>query len=84
MIITIERAYISFVIVKLCCIKRQQANEGLDKKITHIFKSHHNRYGSPRITEELRANAENCSKNRVARMKARCIWQLLLISIRGQ
>ncbi len=47
--------------------KRQQANEELDKKITHIFKSHHNRYGSPRITDELRADAENCSKNRVAR-----------------
>lgn len=47
--------------------KRQQANEELDKKINHIFKFHHNRYGSPRITNELRADGESCSKNRVAR-----------------
>src|SRR5207237_1187513 len=38
-----------------------------DKKIIHIFKSHHSRYGSPRITNELHSNGEICSKNRVAR-----------------
>lgn len=47
--------------------KRQQANEELDKKIIYIFNSHHNRYGSPRITNELQRNGEICSKNRVAR-----------------
>lgn len=47
--------------------KRQQANEKLDKKIIHIFQSHKNRYGSPRVTNELHDDAEICSKNRVAR-----------------
>ncbi len=47
--------------------KRQQANEKLDNKIMHIFQSHKNRYGSPRITDELHDDAEICSRNRVAR-----------------
>ena len=47
--------------------KRQQSNEVLDKKIIQVFKSHNSRYGSPRITNELKRNGENCSKNRVAR-----------------
>lgn len=47
--------------------KRQQKNEILDKKIIAIFSSHKQRYGSPRITNELRDNGETCSKNRVAR-----------------
>lgn len=46
---------------------RQQQNEVLDKKIISIFNSHKHRYGSPRITNELRDNGETYSKNRVAR-----------------
>lgn len=46
------------------------ANQLLDKKIAAIFDAHHKRYGYPRITQELRALGETCSKNRVAkRMK---------------
>ena len=47
--------------------KRQKQNEILDKKIVAIFNSHKHRYGSPRITNELHDDGENCSKNRVAR-----------------
>ncbi len=47
--------------------KRQQQNNILDKKIVTIFNAHKQRYGSPRITNELRDNGESCSKNRVAR-----------------
>lgn len=50
--------------------KRRLSNELLDKKITSIFTQHHKRYGYPRITQELRAIGEICSKNRVyKRMK---------------
>lgn len=47
--------------------KRAISNEELDKKISTIFKKHQGRYGSTRITDELRENGETCSKNRVAR-----------------
>lgn len=47
--------------------KRQQSNEALDKKIIPIFNAHKNRYGAPRITDELNESGEICSKNRVAR-----------------
>lgn len=47
--------------------KRQQANDYLDGKIISIFNAHNSRYGSPRITDELRDKNELCSKNRVAR-----------------
>lgn len=51
--------------------KRAQANESLDKKISDIFNYHKGRYGAPRLTAELEASLEKCSKNRVARrMKA--------------
>jgi len=47
--------------------KRQQSNDLLDKKVTSIFTVHQGRYGVPRITIELQAQGEVCSKNRVAR-----------------
>jgi transposase InsO family protein len=47
--------------------KRQQCNEVLDKKINNIFYLHKSRYGYPRITDELHAQGEICSKNRVFR-----------------
>lgn len=47
--------------------KRQELNQILDEKIIHIFKSHHGRYGSPRIKAELYDQSEKCSQNRVAR-----------------
>jgi len=51
--------------------KRWQENEELLKKIQEIFNLSHKTYGSPRITEELRAGGKNISRPRVARiMKA--------------
>lgn len=47
--------------------KRKLENEKLDDKIVNIFKKNSNRYGSPRITDELVEQGETCSKNRVAR-----------------
>lgn len=43
----------------------------LDEKIQFTFDLHKGRYGSPRITDELRAKGETCGRHRVARrMKA--------------
>lgn len=47
--------------------KRELANNSLDLKITSLFRVNQQRYGAPRITNELKANNEICSKNRVAR-----------------
>jgi transposase InsO family protein len=46
---------------------RAKNNEIMDNKIAAIFKRHHGRYGAPRITDELTAGGERCSKNKVAR-----------------
>jgi len=48
-------------------MKRQISNEDLDKKIQHIFAAHQSRYGSPRLTKELKEKGVLCSENRVAR-----------------
>lgn len=49
---------------------RELENINLDYKISSIFTNNKQRYGSPRITRELRKNGETCSYNRVAnRMK---------------
>lgn len=47
--------------------KRSKTNEELDSKIIGIFNEHAYRYGCPRITKELHARGEICSKNRVAK-----------------
>jgi putative transposase len=49
---------------------RAQANQELDPKIIEFFDVHKSRYGAVRITEELKAQGETASENRVAkRMK---------------
>lgn len=48
--------------------KREQENQRLLWQIRLIHKKHKQRYGSPRITEELRENGYGCSENRVARL----------------
>ena len=49
---------------------REQANIMLDSKIKFIFEKNKQRYGSPRITRELKKQNELCSDTRVAnRMK---------------
>lgn len=50
--------------------QREQANKILDEKILGIFKYHKSRYGSPRITEELKDQGEQVNHKRVEkRMK---------------
>lgn len=48
--------------------KRSRENEALLWQIRLIHRKHRQRYGSPRITEELQDNGYRCSKNRVARL----------------
>lgn len=47
--------------------KRDIANEQLDQKIIPLFEKHKQRYGAPRLADELKEMGEACSKNRVAR-----------------
>jgi len=47
--------------------KRTQANQQLDERINMIYLAHKKRYGAPRITQELKAQAIPCSHTRVAR-----------------
>ena len=46
---------------------RSRSNEALDGHIREIYRHHKGRYGSPRITDDLRDLEVPCSKNRVAR-----------------
>jgi len=46
---------------------RQRSNEALDQEIKTIFDDHRQRYGSPRIADELKDRGIECSENRVAR-----------------
>lgn len=47
--------------------KRDQANAMLDIKIKSVFIKNKQRYGSPRITRELKKQNEMCSHTRIAR-----------------
>lgn len=47
--------------------ERQRSNADLDPQIRRIFANHKQRYGAPRIVDELNDLGLNCSKNRVAR-----------------
>lgn len=48
--------------------KQCRENIQLSERIRTIYTEKKQRYGSPRITEELRGNGFSCSKNRVARL----------------
>jgi transposase InsO family protein len=48
--------------------KREEANETLLEEIRKVHKASGETYGSPRITDELRANGHKCSENRIARL----------------
>jgi len=50
---------------------REQANQWLVEQVRSIHEEHQHRYGSPRITVELKANGLCCSENRVARLMHR-------------
>ena len=48
--------------------KRQKANQELAQRIREIHQAHRRIYGSPRITQALRAQGTVCGENRVARL----------------
>lgn len=50
---------------------RDMANTLLDTKIKRVYAQHKGRYGSPRITDELREQGGSCSKHRVAKRMQR-------------
>jgi transposase InsO family protein len=47
---------------------RAQANQTLTEEISDLFEQRQQRYGSPRITRELRQRGRVCGENRVARL----------------
>ena len=47
---------------------RAEANADLLKQIEQVYREHKGRYGSPRITQQLRQEGVRCGKNRVARL----------------
>jgi len=47
---------------------RERENQRLLKEIRSVHEDHRQRYGSPRITLELKENGIDCSENRVARL----------------
>jgi len=48
--------------------RRQRQESQLRQEITTLFAQHRKRYGSPRITQALRASGRQVGKNRVARL----------------
>ena len=48
--------------------RREEANQALVQRIRRLHHRSHQTYGSPRIWAELRAEGEQCSRNRVARL----------------
>lgn len=46
---------------------RAAANAALDARIAEVYRAHRGRYGSPRVTRELKNLGTGCSENRVAR-----------------
>lgn len=61
--------------------RRQQADEQLTQTIRRLHAESHQRYGSPRIHAELRAQGIRCSAKRVARLmrqqglQGKCKWR---------
>ena len=47
---------------------RAEANAELSKQIERVYHEHRGRYGSPRITQQLRQEGVMCGENRVARL----------------
>ena len=45
---------------------RAEANAELSKEILRVYDEHKGRYGSPRITQQLRQEGVVCGENRVA------------------
>lgn len=53
---------------KTSCGPRATEDTQLTQEITRVFWNHKRRYGSPRVTTELRSEGYTCGENRVARL----------------
>ncbi|NMB83458.1 MAG: IS3 family transposase [Ignavibacteria bacterium] len=51
--------------------KRAKENKGLLEKIREVFRESKERYGSPRITAELKRSGISCNKKRIARLMSK-------------
>lgn len=51
--------------------KRAQENKGLLEKIQEVFRESKERYGSPRITAELKRSGISCNRKRIARLMSK-------------
>ena len=60
--------------------RRTQSNKELDRRIREFFARHRQRYGAPRITDDLHDEGIECSENRVARR----MWALGLKAIQAK
>ena len=49
---------------------RAETNAALSKEIERVYHEHKGRYGSPRITQQLRQEGVVCGENRVAQPDA--------------
>jgi putative transposase len=47
---------------------RAQANARLAEQIQEVYEEHHQNYGSPRVTNELRQQGHRCTRKRVERL----------------
>ena len=57
---------------------REQANQALTQQIQQVFEHSDQTYGSPRIYQELKAQAVACSKKRIARLMRLCGLKAML------
>jgi len=48
--------------------RREKENAQLAEQIKEVFEANESRYGSPRVTKELRHQGLKCGKNRIARL----------------
>ena len=48
--------------------EREKQDAELLEQIVEVFEAHKERYGSPRVTRELRQKGIECGENRVARL----------------
>ena len=55
--------------------KRRMENQEMTEKIRQVFEASKETYGSPRITEQLKANGVKVSRPRVARLMNKARFQ---------
>ena len=48
--------------------RREKENAELVEQIREVFEANKSRYGSPRVTRELRQRGRKCGQNRIARL----------------